>query len=65
MRRKLIDVQIPFFIPVWRRVAVVVVCVGWALLEATADNIEWAILAAGIAVYCAQQFFLCFDPKEK
>ena len=65
MRRKLIDVQIPFFIPVWRRVAVVGLCFGWALLELTADNIECAVLAAGIGIYCAHQFFLAFDPKEK
>ena len=65
MRRKLIDVQIPFFIPVWRRVMVVALCFGWALLEVTAENTEWAVLAVGIAIYCAHQFFLAFDPKEK
>ena len=65
MLKKIINVQIPFFIPVWRRIAVVAVCCGWALLEVLAGNIEWALLYAGIAVYCIHQFFLAFDPKEK
>ena len=65
MRQKLINVQIPFFIPVWRRISVIALCLAWALLEVSADNIEWAVLATGIAVYCAHQFFLAFDPKEK
>lgn len=63
MLAKLIDVQIPFFIPLWRRVAVVILCLGWAVVELVAGSPFWAVLFGALGVYCGWQFFFAFDPK--
>lgn len=61
---KLLDVQHPFFRPVWRRVLVVALCLGWAAVELAAGAVFWAILFGAIGLYCAHQFFLAFDPPD-
>lgn len=61
---KLIDVQHPWFIPMYRRVLVVVICAGWAVVEIVNNSPFWAILFGALAVYCAHQFFVAFDPKD-
>jgi hypothetical protein len=61
---KLIDVQHPFFRPLWRRVAVVAVCLGWAAVELSGGAVFWAILFGAVGVYCAHQFFVAFDPPD-
>jgi len=60
---RLFNVQLAFFIPLWRRIALVAVCLGWSLLELSMGNSGWAVLFAGIGIYCAHQFFLAFDPE--
>jgi len=60
---RLIDVQVPFFIPLWRRIAVVVLCLGWAIVEVTGGNTGWAIVFAAMGLFCAYEFFVAFDPK--
>jgi len=60
----LFDVQHPFFKPVWRRVAVVVFCFGWALMEWFQANGFWAIVFGSIGVFCAYEFFVVFDPDK-
>ena len=59
---RLLDVQHPFFIPLWRRVATVSACLGWAVVELVLGNTGWAMLFGGIGLYCAHQFFIAFDP---
>ena len=61
--KRLFDVQLPFFIPLWRRIVLVVLCLGWALVEWRGDNQLWAVLFGTLGVYCAHQFFFAFDPK--
>lgn len=62
---KAFDVQLAFFKPLWRRVALVALCGGWALLEWSWGNPGWAALFAVIGAYCAHQFFIAFDPPEE
>ena len=57
------DVQHPFFIPLWRRIAVVAACLGWALLELSWGNPGWSILFGAIGSYCAHQFVVAFDAE--
>lgn len=59
---KLLDVQHPFFIPLWRRVAVVVLCLGWAGVEGWNGNGFWMVLFGALGLYCAWQFFVVFAP---
>ena len=58
------DYEHPFFRPLWRRIAVVAVCVVWALIEYLHKNSGWATIAGGLAVYGAYQFFYLYKPRE-
>ncbi len=57
------DLQHPFFLPLWRRVVVVVVTLGWTLVELIDGNAGWALLFGASGLYCAHQFFIAFDTK--
>ncbi|MDD7971899.1 hypothetical protein [Roseinatronobacter alkalisoli] len=61
---KFLDVQHPFFRPLWRRVAVVTLCLGWAVFEIVTGSPFFAILFGAAGLYCAHQFFIAFDPKD-
>ena len=61
---RFLDVQHPFFKPLWRRLVTVAACLGWALLELSWGGPMWALLFGLIGLYCAYQFFVAFDPKE-
>lgn len=61
----LIDVQHSFFVPMWRRVATVVFCVGWTIVEIAGGSIFWIILFGSLAAYCSYEFFFAFDPDGK
>ncbi len=60
----LLDVQVPFFRPLWRRIATVVVVAGWTIMEIVNGNPAWAVLAGGIGAYLIWQFFVVFDPPQ-
>ena len=62
MKKRLLDVQLPFFIPIWRRIALVAACFGWAIFELSLGNHFWAGLFCVIGAYCAHQFFFAFEP---
>lgn len=50
----LFDFDHPFFDPLWRRIAVVVVCVGWGLFEFASGALPWGMLfiaIGGVAAY--------------
>lgn len=62
--RALLDVQLPFFIPLWRRIATFITVLIWFGLEVWGDNIMWAVLAGGIAIFIGHQFFFAFNPRS-
>ena len=59
-----LDVQTPFFRPLWRRVVVTVVCLAWAAMEISTGAVFWAILFGAAGLYLAWQFFVVFNPPE-
>ncbi len=61
-RRPFIDVQHPFFKPLWRRVAVVALCLGWAVFEFSTGAVFWGVLFGGVGLFCAYEFFANFKP---
>ncbi len=61
---KLFDLQVPFFKPLWIRIAVTAFCFGWTVFELVSGSPFWAILFGAMGVYCAHQFFVAFDPKD-
>ena len=62
---KLLDAQHPFFKPLWRRIAVVAVCAGWALFEYVTGNPGWAALFAFLGLISGYQFFFAFNPEKE
>ncbi|WP_274426915.1 hypothetical protein [Chelativorans sp. YIM 93263] len=59
---KLFDLYHPFFRPLWRRVAVIVVCLGWGIFEFSMDEPFWGALFSGLGVYCAWVFLFDYKP---
>ncbi|ESW90589.1 DUF3329 domain-containing protein [Mesorhizobium sp. M1060] len=59
------DYEHPFFRPLWRRVAVVAVCVIWAGIEFASGTPFWGIIALGFAAYAVWQFFYLYKPVEE
>ncbi len=62
--KRIFDVQLPFFVPLWRRIVLVVACLGWAGVETYLGNPGWAALFGVIGLWCGYQFFFDFDPKD-
>ena len=58
-RHPALDLRVPFFRPMWRRVATVTAIAIWTIIEVLYGNSWWALLAGGIGVYAA--YVLFFD----
>jgi hypothetical protein len=56
------DIDHPFFRPLWRRVALVVMCVAWAAMEFYGGSRNWSMIALGFAAYAAWQFLWMYKP---
>jgi len=52
------NLQTDFYKPLWIRVVIVVVCLGWAVVETLAGQGLWALLFAGLGAVAVHQFFL-------
>jgi len=61
-RHPMLDVQVPFFVPLWRRIVTVLVIAVWVAVELARGSLWWALLAGGIGLYLVHQFFFAFDP---
>jgi hypothetical protein len=61
---KALDLQVPFFLPVWRRVVLVGVCFVWGILELIAGTSFWGAIVAGLGCYAAWQLFLREWPED-
>jgi hypothetical protein len=62
---KLLDLDHPFFRPLWIRMGIVVLCLVWTGLEIYGGSMSWAIVFGALGVYCAYRFFVVFNPREK
>lgn len=62
--RRLLDLNHPFFVPLWRRVLIVAACLGWAVVEVVGGNTVWAMLFGGIGLYAGYVFFFDFRPRD-
>ncbi len=58
----MLDLKHPFFNPLWRRIVVVVLCLGWAVVEVLGGSPGWAVVFAGIGLFAAYQFFVGWTP---
>lgn len=51
------EIQTEFFVPLWRRILLVVFCFGWTVVEFATGAPFWGLLFAAIGIYAAWQFF--------
>lgn len=58
------DVDHPFFRPLWRRIALVVACLGWAGLEFYGGSPNWGMIALAFAAYGAWQYLWLYKPSK-
>lgn len=63
-RKRLIEVRHPFFRPLWRRIVLSVLLVGWTIFEISGGNTLWALLFGAIGVFCIYEFFFIYDPAN-
>lgn len=59
------DLDHPFFRPLWIRVAIVAVVLGWALVEFIAGALTWGGLFCAIGLYATYKFFVDFNPRDE
>jgi hypothetical protein len=59
------NLQVPFFEPLWIRIATAVVVLGWAGFELITGSPGWAMMFGAAGAYAAYQFFVVWDPKEE
>ena len=58
------DHEHPFFRPLWRRIAVVALCVAWSIFEFSTGASMWGTIAAAFAAYAIWQFFYLYKPAD-
>jgi hypothetical protein len=64
MKSDFFGLRHPFFIPLWRRIATVAACLGWAGFEFWGGSPAWGLLFGGIGLLAAWGFFVGFDPEQ-
>lgn len=62
--RSFFDVEHPFLVPLWRRIVLVLVCVGWSALEWASGSTFWGVIALGFAGYAIVALLLRFDVER-
>ena len=63
-KKGLFEVAHPIFRPLWRRVLVTALCLGWALVELANGAVIWAAVFGACGAYLFVQFFVRFDPAD-
>jgi len=50
----------------WRRVAITLFCIAWAIVEWFSGQPFWGIIASGVTAYCIWVLFYNYrDPEAK
>jgi len=62
---QLIDPKHRFYRPFYVRIAIVAVCLGWAIVEATAGEPIWGIAVGAVGVYAAWMLLLNYTPPSE
>ncbi len=61
---KFLDTDHPMFRPLWVRVLVVALAVGWAIFEFTTGSLAWGALFLALGGYAAYAFFMASRAKK-
>jgi hypothetical protein len=62
--RSILEVRLPVFRPLWRRIALTAACGAWSGVEYLFGSPTWGSLVLAITAYLFWSFFLAFDPKD-
>ena len=61
---KSLELRHPFFVPIWRRVLLVLILGFWTIIEGLLGNQIWTLFVAGICLYSIYVFFFNFVLPE-
>jgi hypothetical protein len=56
--RKFLDTDHPMFRPMWVRILVVALCLGWAAFEFVGGSPFWGMLFGALGAYAGHAFFI-------
>jgi hypothetical protein len=57
------DLQIPFFLPMWRRILLVAVCFAWGIFEFLAASPSWGVFFGALGGFALWKLFLSEWPE--
>jgi hypothetical protein len=63
-KKRFFDLQVPFFIPKWRRIAVVAVSLCWAVFEFAKGAPFWGMIFGAMGVMAAWQLLFSGWPDD-
>lgn len=55
----------PWFAPLYRRIVVIGVCLGWLALEASAGERIWTWIALAVTGYAVWALLIAYRPPER
>lgn len=58
------DFDNPWFRPLWRRVVVCALALGWGVFELLTASPGWAMLFLAMGAYATYRLFVVFEPKD-
>lgn len=62
--KQFFDLKVPFFVPLWRRIAVVAVALAWAIFEFSAGAPFWGFVFGAMGIFAAWELLLSGWPDE-
>jgi hypothetical protein len=63
--KKFLDTEHPMFRPLWVRVLIVALCLGWAAFEFVDGSPFWGMIFLGLGGYAAYAFFAASGPPQQ
>lgn len=64
MGRGVFDLDHPWFRPLWRRVLVTAIALGWGLVELASGSPGFALLFLALGAYAGWRLFVTFNPRQ-
>lgn len=65
MGRGPLDLDHPMLRPLWRRLALVALCLGWAGLEIARGAYLWAGLFGAMGLWAAWELLIAYEEKDE
>ncbi|WP_226624592.1 DUF3329 domain-containing protein [Alloyangia pacifica] len=59
------DFSHPFYRPLWLRIAITLVCLGWGVMELLIGSPGWMVVGFGFGAICAYKLLLTYEPPAE